>query len=306
MSSEEDIAFEDVKTEFDLPEEFLKDKYEKSKEEDGSWEDSWLYNEYQRRKRIGRDVVIGIIAENAARGVGKTQLGVSLCKRLDKNGFTAEKIAIDEEKIFELLDKEDGVDYNSSILIDEIQKISDSRRSMSEVNVMLSKAISMARFREAYLVYTLPSWGMLDKRVKSMTSILIRCSEDQIGEARVYEVNERDMDNGGIQTPFREEITWNPIDDDPIYKRLEEEKEKAFAEVVDLDDDDGKSEDQIRREEIKEEAKKKAQQIYSEEGLSYDELNEDDRVPDSPHSDSGNWSKQTLSKWLSHINKGSS
>lgn len=300
----DDAAFSDVSTEASLPSDWLKNP-ESTQTTSRGWTDTWLHTTYDRRVRREGDLVIGIVAENADRNVGKTTLAADLAFKMDRTmtGFTADKIAFDDKEFANLLDLNDGVEYGSAVLADEIHKWADSRKAASNVNTNISQAIAMARFRQAYVIYTLPSFGMVDKRIKQMTDVLIKChSEPKVGTATVYEVFLNDFDTEKVKTRGKETITWEPLDGHPVYEELEEMKATSFQELIEShlesDEDDGEDEREVTRDE----AKKMARELYRQ-NYSYSEIL--DELPESPYSDDGSWSKSTLSDWLSDVEKGS-
>lgn len=272
-------------------------QYDLTKRESGGWEDTWIYSQYKKRVRQDRDIKIGIIAEDGETGVSKTTLALYLAIKMDENGFSADKVALDGNELLDLMNIQDGVPYNSAVIADEIQKVADTRRSMSTVNVQLTQAIDMARFRQAYFIYTLPTWGSLDKRVRQSTNILIKCHKDQIGKATVYDIRLNDLDGGNIKTHKMETISYPDISDHPIYNEMEQYKEESFEKITsgeDLNAEDEDTEPTISKQKAK--AKMEAVRVKSENPdlgarAVADKINEGKDEENS-------WGKSAVYNWL--------
>jgi len=264
-SSDDNNIDNEGKEKLSLNGDIVDNQYDLTKRESGRWEDTWIYSQYKKRVRQDRDIKIGIIAEDGETGVSKTTLALYLAIKMDENGFSADKVALDGNELLDLMNIQDGVPYNSAVIADEIQKVADTRRSMSTVNVQLTQAIDMARFRQAYFIYTLPTWGSLDKRVRQSTNILIKCHKDQIGKATVYDIRLNDLDGGNIKTHKMETISYPDISDHPIYEEMEKYKEESFEKITsgeDLNAEDEDTEPTISKQKAK--AKMEAVRVKSE------------------------------------------
>jgi len=151
-----DKAFSNVNSDADVPDYILdNEEVEESDEVRSTWEDSYLYSKYKKRRGQERDLVILIIGENASTGTGKTTLAVQLADKMDQSsdGFTEEKATPYIDEFFKLYkDVEEG----SAIVGDEAQGLADSRKSMTNENVYVSQIMSRARFREVYTILTMP------------------------------------------------------------------------------------------------------------------------------------------------------
>lgn len=298
-----DKAFSDLDSEPDIPSDIL-DSGETTEAEKltSTWEDSYLYAKYKKRRGQERDLVILIIGENASTGTGKTTLAVQLADKMDQSseGFTSKKATPYIDQFFQLYkDVEEG----SAIVGDEAQGLADSRKSMTNENVYVSQIMSRARFREVYTILTMPSADMLDKRLKRRADVLIVCDEDTKGKGRVYELFMNDLDSGKIKTRKMGEITWGAMDDHEAYKKLSEDKEDQFDELLNeiIESEDEGNGDGESIEEITERAKEKARDLYGDECSSYSEVRDHPSMPESPKGKSEKWSKSTLSDWLSDL-----
>jgi len=293
-----DIDVSNVSSNPSLPADYLEESDEVEEEGD-EWSETWIANEIEKRKEQNRDIAIGIVAEDAERGVGKSIFALLLALKSDENGFTEEKVGLTGDKILELLHVKDGVDYGSAVIADEIHRIADSRRATSSVNVQLTQAMAMARFRESYLIYTLPMWNMVDSRVRSQTAILIVCSKDQIGQARVYEIRTDDLDGGDIMTKYRETVNFPNLEDNEIYGRMEEMKAEQFDEVVSEHLDDGKSEEQEEYEDAKAEAVQKAIELKGDNpDMGSRRIANHEEMPENPKTGK-KFGKSAVHSWLS-------
>jgi len=300
MSAE---SFSNVKSpEINLPSNYFTSEDDEDDEYIHGWEDTWLYEKYQTRLKQGRDLVITIIGENASTGTGKTTLAVKLGHNMDRTdgGFNPDKASL---YLDELMMNYKEQPEQSALVGDEAQEMADSRRAMSTENVEFSKMMAMARFREMYLVLTLPDADMLDKRLKKRADVLIVASERTKGKGRVYELRQDDLNSGGkIRTKFREEISWGAMDDDEVYQKLSQDKEVRFNELLNEYFGEGESKSDEKRK-IREKAEQEAKEL-NRHGESIRSI-QDILSIESPNSQDGKWSTSTIQKWVKDVEKGS-
>lgn len=62
---------------------------------------------------------------------------------------------------------------DASVGLDELQIGTDSRRSLSDDNIMLTKLVTQMRKRNLDVYYTTQRYNMIDKRIKNQTDYLI-------------------------------------------------------------------------------------------------------------------------------------
>jgi len=301
MSAE---SFSNVQSpEIKLPSDyFTSDSEDEEDEYINGWEDTWLHQKYKTRVRQGRDLVITVIGENASTGTGKTTLGVQLGHNMDRtdDGLSPDKASL---YLDELMMNYKNQPEQSALVGDEAQEMADSRRAMSTENVEFSKMMAMARFREMYLILTLPDADMLDKRLKKRADVLIVASEKTKGKGRVYELQQDDLNSSGnVRTKFQEEITWGPMDDDPVYQKLSADKEVRFDELLSeyFGEETGKAEEKKR---IEEKARDEARDL-NRHGESIRSIREKLSI-ESPNSEDGKWSTSTIQGWVKDVDKGS-
>lgn len=104
-------------------------------------------------------------------GTRKSSLSLALCKLLDKN-FTADNIVWDMLGFIRLL-KSGKVTNGSAILWDEGGAGAGSRDFMKLENKNLSKLLQTFRFRNLYLIFTVPFKDFIDKAARVMAHSII-------------------------------------------------------------------------------------------------------------------------------------
>jgi len=120
----------------------------------------------------------------------------------------------------------------------------DARRSMSNDNLLLSRAWQILRSRRVVTLTTLPNWGDLDSRLQRFADYRVWCREWPIGEFQAYKAG-TEFDGGSVTTTglpqdtagaepisfpdasadFRE-VGDNRTPEHPLYASLKAEKEK--------------------------------------------------------------------------------
>ena len=64
---------------------------------------------------------------------------------------------------------------NAFILLDEANLFLDARRSQSTQNLLISRLITFIRKRQLSILVTTQGWGMLEKRLREQTDLLVEC-----------------------------------------------------------------------------------------------------------------------------------
>lgn len=163
------------------------------------------------RLNAGRDVKILIVARGGATGTGKTTLAYDLatwiqgflqcpqCRFENEHGElvggffprTADQcpwcgfdLALDngtewdaEQAFINIPEYQKFYRFRAksgdALLLDEAEQQADSRRSMSEVNVELSKTWAGMRYKNVVSIVTMPSMLHVDRRLKELGDVLI-------------------------------------------------------------------------------------------------------------------------------------
>lgn len=175
-----------------------------------------------------KDIQIIIVGRNAERGLGKTTLGILLCKLLDRHEWDHSKGTLNFDRYKELYNE---LPERSAILLDEMELIADTRRALSKENVQLSQMWSMFRYRQMITIGTIPSADQLDKRMKKLSSGRITVVERGLAYPYRYRVD----DFSGKVTPRRyrndyglkEQIRWKDLDGSEDKKVMDKKKVKA-------------------------------------------------------------------------------
>ena len=221
------------------------------------------------------DAKVIIQAENSQTGVGKTTLAVQLCRYVDPDWNPQNRGA------YWNVDKYVN-DYNrkripagSAVLLDEIEMLADTRRSMSNKNLKLSQAWARLRNRNVLNVATLPSVSMLDKRLLELADfwILVR----KRGIAQPYHIQVNDFTHKIRREPFEgdEHIKFKKIPhSDEDYHFIEEMKSELGAsdfEMIPEAECDAKVE-KAREEGSKEYRDQLIKAVYAQSDLTYEEI----------------------------------
>jgi len=230
------------------------------------FQESWL-GRLHRRRVVENDndllVAVSASSKSAVSGVGKTTLGIKLCRNFDvtEGGWNGEKATLDSgEFTEELLKNEEDVPNKSAVLFDEIQGTlssdgADSRRGMAQSVMDISKGMATLRYRQVSTVIITQSPDWIDKRIRNLLDALILVQEP--GRAEVFDIYKNDLSTGSKEyTEHKQTIYWDPLPDGDLdYQKLHELK----AESADDDEEEADNNSLTRREEVLLAANKKRQ-----------------------------------------------
>jgi hypothetical protein len=149
-------------------------------------------------------VIIVIDAENARKGVAKTSAAVSLAERLAREfeyDLQPEDGVLSSQGVLDRYKQQPGSEQPSVLVWDEAVGggAGDARRSMSNQNIILSRAWQVLRTRRVVTITTLPNWGDLDSRLQRFADYRLWCREWPIGEFHAYKSGTT-FDGGQVQT----------------------------------------------------------------------------------------------------------
>lgn len=217
--------------------------------------------------------IIFLDAENARKGIAKTSAAVAF-GRLIAKAFDYE-LDLDDAllagpKYIRRYREHPGKDQPSVLIADELVGggAGDSRRAMSQANINIGRAFQLLRKKRVVTITTLPDWNDADSRLQKAAAYRIQCLERPIGTFKAYKINTTfaDSSGGGIRTPGlgpdgqARRINFPDMTavDDPLYERLEQQKDELLDQEEfaidaiqgeDDEEDDTLSEDDIRRQE---------------------------------------------------------
>lgn len=150
---------------------------------------------------------------------------ISICRLFDPN-FSAPAQGV-YANLAEYYKRYMMMPKGRSILLDEVEDVADSRRSMSDMNVDLSRTWAKLRVNQIVSVCTLPDQTTLDKRLTKAANIIVLClNRKDIGKAKVYYTKIGDVSQKLLKYRFRnraghkELYTWEAMDDDPDYLHM--------------------------------------------------------------------------------------
>lgn len=177
--------------------------------------------------RNDNDAKVIIQAENSQTGVGKTTLAIQLCRYVDNNWDPEENGAYWNVNRYVHDYNYGSIPKGSAVLLDEIEMMADTRRSMSHQNIKLSQAWARLRNRNVLNVVTLPTVSMLDKRLLELADYWILVRERGVAQPYSIEVNDFKYTISRQPLPGNEHITFRKIPkSDPDYKYIEDMKAK--------------------------------------------------------------------------------
>jgi len=190
---------------------------------------SQLLGEALTRYATGRDINIVITAASET-GVGKTTLAVMLALLLDVHGWSAERATVASPEQYDRL--YDEAPPGSVLILDEAEKATDARRSMSSESVNLSQTFATKRYRQVASILTAPSKSWIDKRLGiDAADYWIQALDTDMGrikgEARVYRLISNEHE-GQEYTRFVERLHWQPLDHLDPFTKLEQRKEEIL------------------------------------------------------------------------------
>ncbi len=166
------------------------------------------------RKKEKRDLKIIITARNSQTGTGKTTLAVHIARKLIDKNWKAERCCFNIHRYIKLYDSSPE---GSCIVWDEAEHGADNRRSNSKSNLGFSHAWAMLRYRQIFTIATLPSPGMLDKRMLELADYHIVVLKR--GVAAVKEITIDDL-SGKIYQRTVQTIRWGSLDDYEEYQKM--------------------------------------------------------------------------------------
>lgn len=216
-----------------------------------------------------RDVKILITGAGKTTGTGKTTLALQLAKWV--NSVRNELFDVNHEwsaedysfmDVWEYLERYKESKPGDCLITDELEYMTDNRRWMTNQNVKFSQAWSILRYKNVVTIGTAPGLGDLDKRTKETADVWIRVMRR--GVAHPYYMTYNDFENEPMnfrmrKGSFKEAISWGPMDGDPDYEWLKEEKQEMGVPGIDdsekkrLDQSDlREKERQVRNEAVRE------------------------------------------------------
>lgn len=196
--------------------------------------DSKLFHEFLTRLVVGRDMHVMITGASET-GIGKTTIGYVIAVLWDMHGWNREKATLYAPEYSMLYDK---VPPASVLILDEAERVGDSRRAMSEETRQLGMDFATKRYRQVFGILTLPAKRWLDDRLSDDSmDYWIQCLETDEGrpkgEARVYRMKAEEHYETSYTTKT-ETITWPIMDGYSEFDALEAMKaEAAEGEVED-------------------------------------------------------------------------
>lgn len=206
----------------------------------------------EHRLSNDRDVKIIITSKGSTTGLGKTMLAICIAQ------WTEEYIAgrswdVENRGYIDIqsyIKRYKQAPKNSALIIDELEKGADSRRSMAKDNVDLSHAWAQLRYRNIVSIATLPSVSMLDNRMMELADIWINVVER--GKAIPFYIYVNDFSGKvhrkQLQHPMTNQselITWPDIPDTKSYQYMKELKDESVrtgegAQMYDKEEVDSK------------------------------------------------------------------
>lgn len=238
--------------------------------------DTNLFKRWYAHTQAGEpnDYVIAVTpsSKTSVSGTGKTTLALALGKRFDRSpdGFDAEsKATLDAGTLaYDLLPY---VETSSAAILDEAQGAPgtdsmNARRGMKQESIDAINAILANRNKRISLVIIGQQLGMLDVNLYPIIDswLLIRKGADEPDGPLVSHykliVDDFDLKNPKIKTPFVEDLTWPKIPhDDQDYVTMERKKGKAKTR---------RSENDVEHEELPKEDQMQLAQDYRNNGRS--------------------------------------
>jgi len=184
-----------------------------------------LYQMYRRRIDSKRDLRIIVTAENSETGTGKTTLALYLALSFDREWNPVEKAALDIGKYAR---KYRELSPGSVLMFDECHQV-DNRKSMSNVNIMLSRLWMTMRVRQICTIFVTPTLTVIDKRLKELADVRVHVMRR--GVAMVYRIKVNHFDGSIWEEPIHAlnfpNLDWHP------YKRiLDEMKDELIEDII--------------------------------------------------------------------------
>lgn len=187
------------------------------------YKDSLLYQLIENRLDQDRDIKIIVTARNSQTGLGKSTLGVILCKIHDRNGFDKSK-AFQRYKPY--MRKYINSKSGDCLLLDDFQMSADNRRGTSKSNVYLSQMWQKLRFKNVVSVATMPTTYTLDDRFLVLADVRINIQDR--GTFAPYLIFVHDFQHYIREFKFPDSpYYFSDLDDLDIFHKIEGEKENS-------------------------------------------------------------------------------
>jgi len=195
------------------------------------WEDL-MHGIYGPRKGGARII---IDAEDAATGVGKTGLAVSLAMLLSRVfGYELQKedMTLSGDEYLQRWREHPDKEQPSVVILDELSGAGagDARRSMSNQNVNLGRSWQLMRKKRVVTITTLPHWSDADKKMRRFADFRLWCRSEPIGYFVPYRVGAT-FDTGEVNTYGYDDV--NRI----RFPNLDAEGEQLYRYLSSLKDD---------------------------------------------------------------------
>lgn len=131
----------------------------------------------------------------------------------------------------------DDVDrHPKTLLIQEADKIFDSRRSMKEENRLLSGLTGQSGKRNLNIFYDTQFWNRIDSSLRYVTEYVVSCScfiDDKTKEAIAFQYQYEDMFDGRIRKALIPALLLKPFYS--LYDTFETTKSLEQGSEVDID-----------------------------------------------------------------------
>jgi len=184
-----------------------------------------LYQMYLHRIRSKRDLRIIVTAENSETGTGKTTLSLYLALSFDNGWNPMEKAALD---IPTYARRYRELSPGSVLLFDECHQV-DNRKSMSNVNIMLSRLWMTMRVRQICTIFTTPTLTVIDKRLKELADVRVHVIRR--GLAMVYRIKVNHFDGSIWEEPIHA-FNFPNLDWHPYKKILDDMKDELIEGII--------------------------------------------------------------------------
>lgn len=195
------------------------------------------------RLKEDRDVKILITGKGKTTGTGKTTLAIIIARWINRVRNELFDMDVDWTSreysfmdVWEYLRSYKEAKPGDPLITDELEYMADRRSHQTNENKKFSQAWSVLRWKNVITIGTAPGLSDLEKRIPEGADVWINVV--QKGRANVYYLTMNDFDMSRIYKrmrigEYRESILWNPIENDPDYKWLKEEKENIGVPGID-------------------------------------------------------------------------
>jgi hypothetical protein len=145
-----------------------------------------------RRRNLGVNSITLIVGK---RGIGKSYMGLYLCKFFDSN-FTVKQVVFSVEDFLDIMKI---LSKRACVLFDESGIAVSNRTFMSYINLVCSYVAESFRFKGVDLFLTVPNMNLVDVNLRNLSDFMIRVTRR--GYGRVYQISS-DVFKSGIKTPI--------------------------------------------------------------------------------------------------------